>query len=105
MNKAMLESPSIQSLDRGLAILEAIAKSDHPVPLGNLTDLLEIDRSSVFRLANTLKRRGFLSNPDGRKDYVVGPTVWHLFRKHDWSMLTGICGPHLKRLAAETGET
>jgi DNA-binding IclR family transcriptional regulator len=105
MKKAMLETPSIQSLDRGLSILEAVAKSDEPVPLRNLTDLLGIDRSSVFRLANTLKRRGFLSYPDGRKDYVVGPSVWHLLRKHDWRMLTALCSEHLKRLAAETGET
>jgi IclR family acetate operon transcriptional repressor len=67
MNKVAL-TPSIQSLDRGLSILETVAKSSEPVGLGDLTDLLEIDRSSVFRLANTLKRRGFLANPHGRKD-------------------------------------
>ncbi len=105
MKKVFLEKPMIQSLDRGLVILEAVAKSPRPVPLGNLTELLGIDRSSVFRLAHTLKRRGFLSNPDGRKDYVIGPSVWHLFRGHDWSKLTVFCGEHLKILAARTGET
>ena len=58
------ETRSIQSLDRGLAILEAVAKSTEPVSLGELTNLLGIDRSSVFRLANTLKRRGFLAYPE-----------------------------------------
>ena len=60
------ETPSIQSLDRGLLILETVGKSETPVSLGALTGVLGIDRSSVFRLANTLKRRGFLANPAER---------------------------------------
>lgn len=103
---AALETPSIQSLDRGLFILEAVARSSEPVTLGHLTELLGIDRSSVFRLANTLKRRGFLANPFGRKDYILGPSIWRLSRKYDWSnMLITFCHEHLKMLANKTGET
>ena len=58
IKRAAPQTASIQSLDRGLCILEAVAKSTDPVALGQLTDLLGIDRSSVFRLANTLRRRG-----------------------------------------------
>jgi IclR family transcriptional regulator, acetate operon repressor len=106
IKKGASETPSIQSLDRGLFILEAVAKSADPVPLGQLTDLLGIDRSSVFRLANTLKRRGFLANPSGRKDYILGPSIWRLSRNHDWSnMLITFSHEHLKRLANQTGET
>ncbi len=106
MKKAVLQTPSIQSLDRGLFILEAVAKSSDPVPLGQLTDLLGIDRSSVFRLANTLRRRGFLANPSGRKDYILGPSIWRLSRSHDWSdMLITFSHEHLKKLAVRTGET
>lgn len=72
------ETPSIQSLDRGLVILETIARSADPVSLGELTDLLGIDRSSVFRLANTLRRRGFLSYLTAKKVYILGPSVWRL---------------------------
>ena len=106
MKKAALQTPSIQSLDRGLFILETVAKSNDPVPLGQLTDLLGIDRSSVFRLANTLRRRGFLANPSGRKDYILGPSIWRLSRSHDWSdMLITFSHEHLKKLAVRTGET
>jgi IclR family acetate operon transcriptional repressor len=104
MKKTALQTPSIQSLDRGLFILEAVAKSSDPVALGQLTDLLGIDRSSVFRLANTLRRRGFLANPSGRKDYILGPAIWRLSRSHDWSdMLITFSHEHLKRLADRTG--
>lgn len=105
MKKAALETPSVQSLDRGLIILETVAKSSDPVPIGQLRQLLGINRSSVFRLANTLRRRGFLTHPNGRSDYIVGPSIWRLFRSYDWSMLIGFCRHHLKLLANQTGET
>lgn len=99
------ETPSIQSLDRGLAILEAVAKSKHPMPLSDLREMLGINRSSVFRLANTMRRRGFLTNPSGSNDYIIGPTAWRLFRNYDWSMLISFCRHHLQVLSKETGET
>jgi IclR family acetate operon transcriptional repressor len=106
IKRAAPQTASIQSLDRGLCILEAVAKSTDPVALGQLTDLLGIDRSSVFRLANTLRRRGFLANPEGRKDYILGPSIWRLARKHDWSnVLITFSHEHLRRLAVRTGET
>ena len=99
-------TPSIQSLDRGLVILEAVARSSEPVSLGELTNLLGIDRSSVFRLANTLKRRGFLAYPSGRKDYILGPAIWRLSHEYDWgNMLIKVSHEHLKSLAAQINET
>src|SRR5579883_2059510 len=99
------DTPSVQSLDRGLTILEAVAQSEHPVPIRDLNQLLGLNRSSVFRLANTLRRRGFLANPNGRNDYIIGPSIWRLFQNYDWSALITFCRPHLKQLAAETRET
>jgi IclR family acetate operon transcriptional repressor len=100
------ETPSIQSLDRGLLILETVGKSTEPVSLGHLAAMLGIDRSSAFRLANTLKRRGFLANPSAGRDYILGPSVWRLSRQYDWSrMLATVAHDHLKALAAATNET
>lgn len=105
-HKETKETPSIQSLDRGLLILEAAGKSTEPVSLNHLAELLGIDRSSAFRLANTLKRRGFLTNSSAGKDYVLGPSVWRLSRQYDWSRtLVRVAHDHLKALAAETNET
>jgi DNA-binding IclR family transcriptional regulator len=89
-----------------LFILETVAKTSDSVGLGQLTDLLGIDRSSVFRLANTLKRRGFLAHPSGRKDYILGPSIWRISRNQDWSkMLITFSHDHVKGLATQTGET
>jgi IclR family acetate operon transcriptional repressor len=99
------DTPPIQSLDRGLAILEAVAASSDPVPLKDLTDLIGIDRSSVFRLANTLRQRRFLANPTGSKDYVLGPTAWRLSRRYGRSAFGTFFHQILQDLTAKLGET
>jgi IclR family acetate operon transcriptional repressor len=80
-------------------------KSNDPVPLGQLRLLLGLNRSTIFRLVSTLRRRGFLANPNGRNDYIIGSSIWRLFPKYDWTTLVGSCRHHLKLLAAQTGET
>jgi DNA-binding IclR family transcriptional regulator len=98
--------PFIQSLDRGLTILQAVALSKHPVSLGELADLLGVDRSSAFRLAHTLRRRGFLACPAGRKDYVLGSSMWRLSHHYDWNtMLVRVAHQKLKQLASQINET
>jgi IclR family transcriptional regulator, acetate operon repressor len=97
---------TIQSLDRGLVMLESVAKSGHAVSLPELADLFGIDRSSAFRLADTLKRRGFLSSPGGSKGYILGPSMWRLAQTYDWSQsLVKVARPYLQWLASQTRET
>jgi DNA-binding IclR family transcriptional regulator len=106
VRRQLRETPAIQSLDRGLLILEAVGKSSEPVSLGPLAAMLGIDRSSAFRLANTLRRRGYLANSSAGRDYILGPSVWRLSHQYDWSkMLVTVAHDHLKALAAETNET
>jgi DNA-binding IclR family transcriptional regulator len=100
------ETQPIQSLDRGLVILEAVANSSDPLSLNELTSLVGIDRSSVFRLAFTLKRRGFLAYPAGRKDFILGPALWRLSHRYDWgTMLIRVAQESVKQLARRTNET
>lgn len=106
MPKKAAQIPFIQSLDRGLTILQAVATSHQPVTLGELSELLGVDRSSAFRLAQTLRRRGFLSSPAGRKDYILGSAMWTLSRQYDWSnMLVRVAHQELKALANGLNET
>ena len=106
MVKKPAQVPFIQSLDRGLTILQTVAMSKQPVTLGELSDLLGVDRSSAFRLAQTLRRRGFLATPAGRKDYILGSSMWTLSRQYDWSnMLVRVAHEELKELAQGLNET
>ena len=103
--KVVHDTPAIQSLDRGLAILEAVAASTRPVPLRHLTDLIGIDRSSVFRLANTLRQRRFLAHPKDSKDYILGPTAWRLSRRYARTVLGTFFHHYLQELTATLRET
>jgi DNA-binding IclR family transcriptional regulator len=104
--KTSSQAPLIQSLDRGLTILQFVAQSKQPVSLGDLAELIGVDRSSAFRLAHTLRRRGFLSSPPGRKDYVLGSAMWMLSRQYDWNnMLIKVAHHELKLLASQINET
>ena len=106
MAKKPAQVPFIQSLDRGLTILQTVAMSNQPVTLGELSELLGVDRSSAFRLAQTLRRRGFLASPAGRKDYILGSSMWTLSRQYDWSnMLVRVAHEELKSLATALNET
>jgi IclR family acetate operon transcriptional repressor len=105
IGKTVHDTPAIQSLDRGLAILEAVAASSQPVPLRQLTDLIGIDRSSVFRLANTLRQRRFLAHPKDSKDYILGPTAWRLSRRYGRTVLGTFFHHYLQELTATLGET
>ncbi len=59
------DTPAIQSLDRGLAILEAVAASPAPVPLKQLTGLIGIDRSSAARRLRSQRAAEGLHADDG----------------------------------------
>jgi IclR family transcriptional regulator, acetate operon repressor len=98
--------PAIQSLDRGLVILELVTKSVQPVSLSELAELFGIDRSSAFRLADTLKRRGFLGRPRNSSGYVPGPSMWGLVQAYNWNRtLVKTARPHLRWLASQTKES
>lgn len=71
-------TPTIQSLDRGPAILEAVGSAMRLMSLAELNRGIRIDRSSVFRLAKTLKQRGFLTQLPDTKSYTLGPAIWRL---------------------------
>lgn len=97
-------TPAIQSLDRGLILLETVGRSPQAVSLRELTAVLSIDPSSVFRLANTLKRRGFLAQVPG--GYVLGPSLWRLACGLQWtSGLRELARDRLAALAVQVGET
>jgi len=102
----MKTTQPIQSLDRGLILLETVAQARQPVSLSQLTLVLKIDRSSVFRLANTLKRRGYLAQMPDNKHYTLGSAVWRLAGLFNFgNVLLQVARAPIAALAENTGET
>lgn len=96
----------VQSLHRGLSVLEAVAQEHGHMSLSELVERVGLDRSCVFRLANTLVQRGFLVQSQRSKEYSLGSAVLELMGHMRQSKpLLGISRVYLADLAERTGET
>jgi IclR family transcriptional regulator, KDG regulon repressor len=96
----------IQSLDRGLQLLETLSTSPEPMGLPELSEILDVDRSTVYRLLSTLLQRGYVSQDAVTKRYRLGFKVVELGRRAiDSFSLRTASKPYLKALMLETGES
>lgn len=76
LRKTMAQT--IQSLDRGLKILDILSKSDKPLTLNEITGHFGIDRSSIFRLLGTLIQNNFVYQDPETKKYSLGFKIMEL---------------------------
>jgi IclR family transcriptional regulator, KDG regulon repressor len=94
---------TIQSLTRGLQILEILGKADHPLSLNEITDHFSIDRSSVFRLIATLIGEDFVRQDRETKRYSLGYKVMELAGAFgEQSQIESIIRPIMQRVCLET---
>ncbi len=90
---------TIQSLERGLRILDLLAEADDDpmrrgrgVPIAVLAAELDVHRTSALRLIRTLVAAGFAVPADGRSGYRLGPAMRR-------ETMPGIATQRLKRAA------
>lgn len=96
---------TVQSLERAFAILEAVAASDEPVGLAELSRTTGLHTSTAFHLIRTLVHLGYVRQ-DESKRYRVGPRLFmQAAGAFTENTLVDLAQPHLRRLADETGET
>lgn len=70
----------VQSLDRGLELLEAVAAAPQGLSLGELAEFLEVSQPAAFNLAGTLVHRGYLVKTAKPVRYKLGRAVMDLTR-------------------------
>lgn len=107
MTRGMAESlphgVGSQTLDRGLAVLDAVASSVRPLGLREIAELVGLHRSIVYRAVRTLEHRGLVVR-DGEGRYEPGVRLAALARGVE-ATLRGVAGPRLVGLAETTGKT
>lgn len=102
---------TIQSLERGLRILDALAEADadpmrrgRGVPLAMLAAELDVHKTTALRLVQTLVASGYAAPADGH-GYVLGPAM-----RRDTNLAIGTvrlrraARPFLEQLVDLTGE-
>lgn len=95
----------IQSLARGLKILDLLGMSQEGASITELAGVLGVDKGSASRLMSTLVKHGFAEKDHISRRYILGPQVVTLSR----SLLTRLplreaAKPSLQQLMEQTGE-
>jgi IclR family transcriptional regulator, KDG regulon repressor len=95
----------IQSLARGLKILEILAESSKGVSVTELADALELDKGSASRLVSTLANYAYAEKDPISRRYFLGPQVVSLSRSLLARLpLREVAKPFLRELMEKTGE-
>lgn len=101
-----LKTSSVPALERGLAILEVIAKSRNGYTFSQLARLLDFPKSSVHALLVTLERLGYLQQMDTTGRYVTGLNLVRIATAASHGItLRQKAGPVLCELTQRTGLT
>ncbi len=92
-----------QTLVRGLDVLEAVAAG--ATTLAALCEVLDLNRSTMHRLATTLVGQRYLSFAP-RVGYALGPKLLELgFQARAQTSLQRVAREHMEALAASSGDT
>ncbi len=95
----------IQSLARGLQIIEKLAESSDGLSITDLAEQFEVDKGSISRLMQTLAVYGFAEKDKNSRKYISGPQiVRHSRTLLQRTSLRDIAKPFLKQLVEATGE-
>lgn len=107
---SMRESESvpghIQSLEKGLRILDEIIESPSPLKLSDIIRRFDMDRASAFRFLQTLEHSGFLRKDGTTKEYDVGGRLYYwASRLRGKTRIIDTFHDQLQRLASLTNQT
>lgn len=95
----------IQSLARGLQILDILTNSQTPVGVTELAQILDVDKSTASRLVNTLQMYGYVQQDHNSRAYIPGKRLHSIgLQLTNRFSLREQAKPYLYELVQETGE-
>lgn len=95
----------VQTLARGLRILDMLASGSDSVGVTQLAKELEVDKSSVSRLVQTLVKYRFAERDPKTRRYRLGPRIRELNQQMErHTQLNQLAMPFLYELVDKTGE-
>jgi IclR family acetate operon transcriptional repressor len=94
---------SVQSVDRALTLLEALARAGAPIGVGELAERTGLPQGTAHRLLQGLQHRGYVRHDASRK-YSVGTAALRLGDAAQRSLARS-ARPYLAELVEISGET
>lgn len=98
--------PSVKSADRVLDLFELLARWGRPMSHTELAEQLNIPKSSLTSLLQTLAHRGYLAFAPDRRGYVLGRSILALSGQQSGTRdLVELARPVLEELTRACGES
>jgi IclR family acetate operon transcriptional repressor len=99
------ERHSIQSVDRAVTLLEAIAEAGGESTLTELSRRTQLNISTCHHLLSTLVQRGYVAKVPVRRSYALGARIHYLCNASLQVDLPARAAPFIERINEKTGET
>lgn len=96
---------SIQSVDRAMRLLEAIAEAGGETTLTELSQRTRLNISTCHHLLSTLVHRGYVAKVPVRRSYALGARILYLSNACLQVDLPARAAPFIERINEKTGET
>ena len=97
---------TVQSVDRALAILEALANEGQEVGLKDLSVMVGLDASTTHRLLQTMMARGFVRQEEDGRKYSLGLRAFEVGNAVAYvAQVRQLARPVLQGLTEKTEET
>jgi len=68
----------VKSVDRALNILEVVSQSKEPLGVTELSNKMDLNKSTVYRMLNTLQYRGYIAQDNENDKYTTGLKLFEL---------------------------
>lgn len=99
------ESYSIHAVENALDVLEALSEEDEDVRISQLSEKLQMNKTSVFRLLATFENRGYVEREEASGKYRLGLSAYEIGQKFLSRMtLLRQARPVMERLARACNE-
>src|SRR5438067_313393 len=99
------ERHSIQSVDRAITLLEAIAEAGGETTLTELSRHTRLNISTCHHLLSTLVHRGYVAKVPVRRSYALGARIHYLCSASLQVDLPTRAAPFIEQINERTGET
>ena len=101
-------SGEFNAIEKTLLVLSSFANGNQPIGTIELADNLQLNKTTISRIVNTLKREKFLEQNPLTKQYSLGSMIAKLGKSITQSLegqISIIAQPYCDRLRDEIGET
>ena len=97
---------SVRALEKALTVLEHLSRIEQDIDLATLTQQLDMPKTTLLRLLNTLKKHNFVQQDDRSRRYRLGWALIYLGQAANRVFdIVEFIHPYLEKLSRQSGET